>query len=50
MFHGGKTDVLVDSGYRSLERREETKGRQVNGCIARMPGRPLALNPEVASR
>ena len=50
IFHREETDVLADSGYRSVERREETKGPQVNWGIAMMPSKSRALNLEAATR
>jgi IS5 family transposase len=49
LLHGEETDVFADSGYRGVEKREETKDLQVNWHIAMMPGKRRALNLETVS-
>jgi len=49
LLHGQETDVFADSGYRGIEKREETKDLQVNWHIAMMPAKRRALNLETVS-
>jgi len=49
LLHGQETDLFADSGYRGIEKREETKDLQVNWHIAMMPAKRRALNLETVS-
>ena len=48
LLHGEETDVLADSGYRGVEKREEIQAQHpdVNWHIAMMPGKRKMLDKE----
>ncbi|TSE31338.1 IS5 family transposase [Tepidimonas taiwanensis] len=44
LLHGNETDVWADSGYRGVDKREETQGLNVRWHVAMRPGQRRALN------
>lgn len=50
LLHGDETDVLGDSGYQGVQKREENKGSQINWHVAMRPGKRKVLGTDRLGR